>query len=340
MHNTETRMKRRGFLDLLDRARAEMHKEILGLNDLIDAAISCLIAPGRKPRDPYGGHLLIEGAHGLGKTEFVKTTFARVFGLRASRIQFTVDLDPASITGSSVQDPVTKEFVFKPGPLFFANLVLADEITRAPGKTQSRLFEAMAEGTVTEEGVTHPLPRPFVVMATTNIAEEVGAVLYELPVGQRDRFFRSIRVGRLAEGLERKLYARPMPIGVEEPEQVFDIARIEEMPSFIADNYVIEEGSPLNDYITGLVLATHIEHSVLYGASHRAGIDLARAAQTAAFLADDDMVTEKHVLSEFEPVMRLRIMLMQVHDETYTDRRSVEEILSDIVDQTPLFRRA
>ncbi len=336
-HSTEIRTKRREFLDLLDRARAEIHKEILGLDDLTSVAIMCLIAPGRKQRDPCGGNLLIEGAHGLGKTEFIKTTLGKVFGLKTSRIQFTVDLDPASITGSMVQDPSTKELMFRPGPLF-ANLVLADEITRAPGKTQSRLFEGMAEGTVTEEGITHELPRPFVVFATTNIAEEIGAVLYELPVGQRDRFFSSIRVEPLPEELERRLYARPTIVGAEEPKQIFDVTKIKEISSFIADNYPILEGSPMNDYMTRLVRATRIERSVLYGASHRAGIDLARASQTMAFLADDDMVTEEHVLKTFEPVMRLRIMLMQIYDESYTDRRSVEEILSDIVDQTQLFR--
>lgn len=338
-HSVEIRTKRRGFLDLLERARQEIHREILGLDDLIDVTFPCLVAPGRKQRDPYGGNLLIEGVHGLGKTEFIKTTLGKVFGLKTSRIQFTVDLDPASITGSVVQDPNTKELVFRPGPLF-ANLVLADEITRAPGKTQSRLFEGMAEGTVTEDGITYGLPRPFMVFATTNVAEDIGSVIYELPMGQRDRFFMSIRVGPLPEDLERRLYTRPTPVGAEEPEQVLDIAKIGEISRFIADQYPIGEGSPMNDYMTRLVRATRIERSVLYGASHRAGIDLARAAQTAAFLADDDIVTDDHVLASFWRVMRLRITLMQIYDETYTDRRSVEEILSDIVDQTPLFRRA
>lgn len=344
----DVRCKRRELLDLLEKARGEIHKEILGQEELIDTVFYCLISPGRHHHEPPGGNLLIEGAHGLGKTRLVKT-LGRVLNLTCSRIQFTVDLDPSSITGSSFKNDETKEFDFKPGALF-ANLVLADEITRASARIQSALFEGMEEQTVTVGGKTYPLPRPFFVFATTNIAEEIGSVIYQLPMGQRDRFFMSVRINPLPEDLERKLYQRTAPgfkesgtkghwkdVAVTLAEQVLDADFLERISLFIAGNYL--PGSVINDYITCLTRATRLEKSVLYGASHRAGFDLMRAAQTAAFLDDDDMVTEKHVLSVFVRVMRLRILLAYRHERggQHKDDSDVEGILRDIVSSTPLF---
>lgn len=341
-HSSEIRTERRRHLDLLEKARGEIHKEMLGLDDLIEASFYALIAPGRRARNQRGGSLLIEGAHGLGKTEFVDV-LGRVMDLSFNRIQFVVDTDPSSITGISVWDDKKKEFVFKPGAMF-ANLVLADEITRASAKIQSALFEGMAEQKVTIDGVSHLLPTPWHLFGTTNIAEEIGSVLYELPMGQRDRFFMALRVEPLPENLERKLYARSVGEGVMAPppvKRVLNNDELERVSLFISNHYPIPEGSVMNSFITRLVRATRLDKSVLYGASHRAGIDLTRAAQTAAFLADDDLVTQTHVLSVFERVMHLRILLVHAYEEElYSDRRDVAEILHDIVEQTPLFEGA
>lgn len=338
--------KRRELLDLLDKARAEIHKEILGQEELIDTTLLCLIIPGRRHNEPFGGNLIIEGAHGLGKTKLVKT-LGQVLNLSFSRIQFTADLNPSDITGSEVWLPERGEYKFIPGPLF-ANILLADEITRTSGRIQSAMFEAMEERTVTVGEITHKLPLPFFVFATTNIAEEVGSVLYELPVGEYDRFFMSIRVDPLTEVLERRLYAWDS----DEPQSTIEHHEagtsgvlgpevLEEISRFISDHYPIPLDSPLNVFITDLVRATRRDESVQYGATHRAGLDLRRAAQATAFLSDTDMVTEEHVLAVFKGVMRHRIIPKFTREQghQHTGRRGMEEFLDRIITQTPLFRR-
>lgn len=342
-------LKRRQYLDLLERYRREIHKVIIGHDDLLDSFIICLIAPPRNFGEQWGGNLLIEGVHGGGKTLFVKIS-GRVLKLKFSRIQGTVDVDPSSITGSCVFDKNRNESVFRPGSLF-ANIVLADEITRIQTKLQANLFEGMEEQTVTVDGVTYRLPRPFYLVATTNIAEELGTVLYQLPMGQRDRFFMSLRPKGLDDSQELLLYSRPVPplkldgqeetwgdVKTVELEQVLDAPSLESISLFIARNYPIPMGSVMNRYVARLVKATRLHLSILYGASHRAAIDLARAAQAAAFLADDDLVTQSHVVDVFERVMQLRMRLVTAFEKrTFTDVRSVPEVLRDIIGTTPLF---
>ena len=181
--------------DLAQRVRTEMHKAIVGQEELLEMMMVAILA---------GGHILLEGVPGTAKTLSVRA-LARIFSVSFSRIQFTPDLMPSDIVGTSVFDPRTQEFNFRPGPIF-AGLILADEINRTPPKTQSALLEAMEERRVTMDGVTHTLPDPFLVCATQNPIEYEGT--YPLPEAQLDRFMLKISISYPSAAEELNLLDR------------------------------------------------------------------------------------------------------------------------------------
>lgn len=236
------------------------------------------------------GHILLEDVPGLAKTVMARS-FAQVTGLGFSRVQFTPDLVPADITGSSVYDPRTGEFTFHPGPVF-ANLLLGDEINRAPPKTQAALLEAMAERQVTTDGATRPLPDPFVVIATQNPLEFEGT--YPLPEAQLDRFLLRLRLGYPARAdevtiLRNRMARRSEAITLE---QVVSAADVVAMQRALEDVHVDDA---ISEYIVDLVGATRRRPEVEVGASPRASLALLTVARAHAAVAGRDFVVPDDV---------------------------------------------
>ncbi len=275
--------------------REGLQRVLFGQEDLVELTLCGLLA---------GGHLLLEGLPGLGKTELVKG-LARLTGLSFKRAQFTPDLLPGDITGSQLLDQSggSARFVFQPGPLF-ANLVLADEINRAGPKTQSALLEAMQERSVTVGGETHWLPEPFFVLATQNPIELEGT--YPLPEAQLDRFLFKIPVIRPSVDVIRRIIAeRPLGSGVE----VSAVTDTQEVLDLIAASRAVRLPASVIDFIARLVEATHSAGGVRYGAGPRAGIALAAGAKALAFLRGRGHGAFEDVRHLAVPVLAHRIQL-------------------------------
>jgi len=262
-----------------------------------------------------GGHILVEDLPGLGKTT-VALALAGVTGLTFGRVQCTSDLLPSDITGLSIFNREEGHFAFQPGPIF-NNIVLLDEINRAMPRTQSAMLEAMEERRVTIEGVTHPLPEPFMVFATQNPSDQSGTFL--LPESQLDRFLICTGIGYPAEKLEREIIAGG---GIRE--------RIGSMVPLITSAEIMAARNDVKSvylsdkvlsYIHNLVLATRFHDLILTGLSTRAGINLAQAAKAAAFLAGRDYVAPDDVKNIAVAVCAHRLVMRS--DMTNADRGGV-----------------
>ncbi len=262
-----------------------------------------------------GGHILVEDLPGLGKTT-VALALAGVTGLTFGRVQCTSDLLPSDITGLSIFNREEGHFSFQPGPIF-NNIVLLDEINRAMPRTQSAMLEAMEERRVTIEGVTHPLPDPFMVFATQNPSDQSGTFL--LPESQLDRFLICTGIGYPAEQLEREIIAGG---GIRE--------RIGSMTPLITPVEIISARSDVQatylsdkvlSYIHNLVLATRCHELILTGLSTRAAINLAQAAKAAAYLTGRDYVAPDDVKNIVVPVCAHRLIMR--NDMTAADRGGV-----------------
>ncbi len=308
----------------------EIHKIIVGQQETIHGALICLLC---------GGHALLEGVPGLGKTLLVKT-LGQLLGLRFSRIQFTPDLMPADILGTNIimeDESGRRYFEFAHGPIF-AHIVLADEINRATPKTQSALLEAMQERNITIGGRTYPLEEPFIVLATQNPIEMEGT--YPLPEAQVDRFFFKILLNypppSELDGI-LVLHEHVMA-GASPPRQVITRDELLEARRLIARLPIAE---PLRHYIVRLVSATHpqSEHApplvndyVEYGASPRAGIALLWGAKANAFLTGQLNVRTEDIHAVFLPALRHRI-IRNFRGEA--EGISSEEILQQVLERTP-----
>ncbi len=306
----------------LQRLRNELRQVLFGQEALIDHVLTGMVA---------GGHLLLEGLPGLGKTELVKG-LSRAIGLLAKRVQFTPDLLPGDITGSPIlqEKNGAREFVFQPGPLF-ANLVLADEINRASPKTQAALLEAMQERRVTVMGESHPLPAPFFVIATQNPIELEGT--YPLPEAQLDRFLFKLDVpGAGVAVLSEIIQRREMGI---EPEVNAVLTR-DELAQAAALARRIYLPPVVVDYIARLVHATHpgasqAAEGVKFGASPRAAIGLAAAARSRALLHGRHNASFEDVAAIAIPVLAHRIVLdYGARLSGRTSRAVVEALLEEI----------
>src|SRR5471032_2347077 len=298
----------------------EIRKVIVGQGGLIDRLLAGLLT---------GGHLLLEGVPGLAKTLAVRT-LARGLDASFSRIQFTPDLLPADLIGTLVFNPKTQEFVARRGPVF-ANLVLADEINRAPAKVQSALLEAMQERQVTVGDTTTPLADPFLVLATQNPLEQEGT--YQLPEAQLDRFTLKLRVGYPSKAEERKildLMATSAPdLKVHTVTEPADIIHSREIVNEI---YIDDR---VKDYIVDVVFATRepssyklkLDGLIRYGASPRATIALTLAARARAFMAGRGYVTPQDVKSVGPDVLRHRII---VSYEAEAEEKTSEQIIDTI----------
>jgi MoxR-like ATPase len=282
--------------DLSTRFAIEVHRIVVGQDETVRLALIALL---------LSGHVLIEGVPGTAKTLLART-IARLIGGTFKRIQFTPDLMPSDVVGTTVFEIATSSFRIRRGPVF-ANVVLVDEINRAPAKTQSALLEAMEERQVTLEGEALPLPDPFLVLATQNPVEYEGT--YPLPEAELDRFLFKAVV-RYPEASEERAILRAHDRRVP----MADIAVMEPLPSgglaaarIEADTVTVAD--PVLDYIARIVEATRVSPEVLLGASPRAGVHLMRAAKAAAAVDGRDFVTPDDVKALALPALRHRVVL-------------------------------
>ena len=284
----------------LDTIRAELDKVVVGQRYMIDRLLIGLLADG---------HLLLEGVPGLAKTTAVKT-LAQALHTTFSRVQFTPDLLPADVIGTQIYDPRQGSFSTRRGPVF-ANLLLADEINRAPAKVQSALLEAMQERQVTLGEATYPLPRPFFVLATQNPIEQEGT--YPLPEAQVDRFLMKLRVGYPSRDEEREILRR-----ATQAEQV--VEAVWSGQELLAAQQLTKElwmEDVVADYIVDLVMATRhperlspeLARAIQFGASPRATLALASCARAHALINGRAFVTPDNVKAIGPDVLRHRVLL-------------------------------
>ena len=273
------------------------------------------------------GHVLIEDYPGLAKT-LIARSFAQVAQLQFSRIQFTPDLMPSDVTGSSVYDPRRGELQFQPGPVF-ANLVLGDEINRAPPKTQAALLEAMQERQVTVDGVTRPLPRPFLVLATQNPIEYEGT--YPLPEAQLDRFLLRISVGYPSRDDEWGVLARRAERRAEDVvlRPVLDAAGLAALQEAVEAVHVSES---VGYYMVDLVTATRSSPRVQVGASPRGTLALMAAGRAHAALAGRDFVTPEDVKALAGPALAHRLSL---RPELWVRGVRAEDVVAECLESVP-----
>lgn len=305
----------------ISRIRQEIAKELVGQTDLVDGLLAGILS---------SGHILIEGVPGLAKTSAVKA-LASTIQARFKRIQFTPDLLPADLIGTEIYRPKTGDFVTRKGPLF-NNIILADEINRAPSKVQSALLEAMQENQVTIGDTTYMLPTPFLVLATQNPIEQEGT--YPLPEAQVDRFMLKIIIDYPDRSQELEILNKSGFSAKDPVEPVIDTARIEQMAGLVRQIYVDDK---LKEYIVDLVLATrqpkkygmNIAEYVQFGASPRATIFLAQAARVRAFLQGRAYVTPQDIKIAAPEVLRHRIILSF---EAEAEDVTTDEIIKTVFD--------
>jgi MoxR-like ATPase len=307
---------------VLRQIMAEIEKVVVGRRNLMERMLIGLLC---------GGHLLLEGLPGLAKTTAVKTLAATI-RTTFQRIQFTPDLLPADILGTQVYRPDTATFEIKKGPIFH-NIILADEINRAPAKVQSALLEAMQEKQVTIGGKTFLLGRPFLVLATQNPIEQEGT--YPLPEAQIDRFMLKIRVDYPTATEEKEIMERVNRGVFENVSGVVDVSRIESATEVMQSIHMEEK---ITDYIVNISRATRnpeefgldLGPMISYGASPRASIWLGQAARAHAFLNGRGYVTPQDVKSMAPDVLRHRIILSY---EAEAEGKSTDDLISILLER-------
>jgi MoxR-like ATPase len=277
-----------------------------------------------------GGHVLLEDLPGLGKT-LIARSFATTLGLDFARIQFTPDLLPSDVVGAPLYDQRTREMIFRPGPVF-TQLLLADEINRTPPKTQAALLEAMGEGQVSMDGVTRPLPQPFVVLATDNPIEYEGT--YELPEAQLDRFLMRLRLGYLATGdeiamLQRRLDRR------QETATLEPVTTAAELMAMRASLEQIEVSPDILEYVVAVVRATRNHAQIQVGASPRGGLALVQLARAEAVLNQRDYVIPDDVKRIAIPALAHRITL---RPELWVRQVSSDDVIGSVLEAVPVPR--
>ena len=301
--------------------RAEVAKAVVGQDAIIEQVLCALLA---------GGHVLVEGVPGLGKTLLVRA-LAQTLSGKFGRIQFTPDLMPADVTGHTLYDPKSQVFAARRGPVF-CNLLLADEINRAPAKTQAALLEVMQEGQVTIEGEALPLEPPFMVLATQNPIEQEGT--YALPEAQLDRFLLKVKIDYPSDREEAALVRKVTDGKVGDRLDVAQVtplvkpAAVVQLQSVVASIRVDDQ---VLDYALRLARATRQWAGVAAGAGPRGGIALVRVARAAAALAGRDFVTPDDVKRMALPALRHRVLPAP---ELELEGRDADAVLADILEKT------
>jgi MoxR-like ATPase len=301
--------------------RSEIAKALIGQDRIVEQVLISLLA---------GGHVLIEGVPGLGKTLLVRS-LAKTFAGRFGRIQFTPDLMPADVTGHTLYDQTTREFTTRKGPVF-TNLLLADEINRAPAKTQAALLEVMQEGQVTIEGTPHRLEAPFMVLATQNPIEQEGT--YALPEAQLDRFLLKIRIDFPTLEDEHQMVRQVTDHQVGDRLNVERVATLIQPSAVLAlQRYVssLTVDPRVSDYAVRIVRATRNWVGITAGASPRGGISLVRASRARALLAGRDFVTPDDIKEVALPALRHRVTLSpEVEIEGHGTDRLLASLLEKV----------
>ncbi|TJZ79093.1 AAA family ATPase [Chitiniphilus eburneus] len=309
-------------VEAVRRVREQVQHAVVGQDDTVNTVLAALLA---------GGHVLLEGVPGLGKTLLVRA-LAKTFSGQFSRVQFTPDLMPADVTGHALFDLKNQDFIVRHGPIF-ANLILADEINRAPAKTQAALLEAMQERQVTIEGDTHALPAPFMVLATQNPIDQEGT--YPLPEAQLDRFLvkvlidyptaadevtlvRQVTGGQVGDALDLSTVGTLL-----RPETINALQQL--TAEVTVDDQVL-------DYAVRIVRATRDWPGFSMGASPRGAIGLIRVARALALLAERDFVTPDEIKRAALPVLRHRVLLAP---ESELEGLSADHLLAGLLEQIP-----
>jgi MoxR-like ATPase len=296
----------------------EIERSVVGKRDALELILAALLCDG---------HVLLEDYPGLAKT-LIARSFAQSSSLRFSRIQFTPDLMPSDVTGSSVFDQQRTEFTFLPGPIF-TNLLLADEINRAPPKTQAALLEAMQERQVTTEGETRVLEAPFLVMATQNPIEYEGT--YPLPEAQLDRFLVRIGIGYPSRDHEIEMLSRRLERGEDEVElrSVVDAATLVAMQHALEQVHV---SAAIEGYIVDLVTATRTSKRLAVGASPRGSLALLKLSRAKAALDGRDFVVPEDVKAIAIPALAHRLTL---RPELWVQRVRGEDVVAEALETVP-----
>ncbi|NCO38505.1 MAG: AAA family ATPase [Armatimonadetes bacterium CG_4_9_14_3_um_filter_66_14] len=311
MHLTEAARAAVALVESIERV-------IVGKRDTVEGAVVTLLS---------GGHLLLEDVPGVGKTVLAKS-LAVSLGVTFKRVQFTPDLLPSDVTGVTVFDQRNAEFRFREGPVF-TNVLLADEINRASPKTQSSLLECMEERQVTVDGVTHPLPQPFMVIATQNPLEYEG--IYPLPESQLDRFMARLRLGYPSLENEKIVLKQQ---AVRHPLEALTVVvqgdTVRDMQQTVRSVHVSDE---MQDYVLALVSRTRSHPRLHLGASPRGSLHLTRAAQARAVLRGRDYVLPDDVKGMAVAVLAHRLIL---EPEARLEGLSSEEVVQEILGVTPV----
>ena len=307
--------------EVAERASAvldEVERAVVGKRDRLELVLAGLLADG---------NVLLEDVPGLAKT-LTARSFAEVTGLRFARVQFTPDLLPSDVTGSSIWNQRDAEFEFRAGPIF-TNILLADEINRAPPKTQAALLEAMQERQVSIDGETRPLEPPFLVLATQNPIEYEGT--YPLPEAQLDRFLLRAGFGYPSADAEWEMLARRLERRVDEVglRPVIDRETLLEMQQAIEAVHVDES---IGRYVVALVGATRESPSVSVGSSPRGSLALVKLSRCRAALAGRDFVTPDDVKNVAIPALAHRLVL---RPELWVQRRTGADVVQEVLDQVP-----
>ncbi len=309
----------------LQRVESQIGRVIVGQQDVIEQALCALLADG---------HILIEGVPGIAKTLLVRV-IAQTLGLQFRRVQFTPDLMPSDLIGTTIFEAQSGEFRVRFGPIF-ANIILADEVNRTPPKTQSALLEAMEERQVTIDGASHPLPKPFMVFATQNPIEYEGT--YPLPEAQLDRFLLKVVMDYPAEDEERAiLRLHDAGFRSHQLEQVgltpvMDASELERIRAMVREIQVSDE---VRDYILQIVRRTRQNEYLLVGASPRAGIALLLVSKALAAIRGRGFVTPDDVKQMALPVLRHRLILKP---EAEVEGLNADRILMSLLEAIPVPR--
>ncbi len=308
-------------IDIVTRMRAEIQRAVIGQSAVVEQVLACCLA---------GGHVLIEGVPGLGKTLLVKA-MAKTFSGEFSRIQFTPDLMPADVMGHAVFDMRNQSFSVRKGPVF-THLLLADEINRAPAKTQSSLLEVMQERQVTIEGESHQLQAPFMVLATQNPLENEGT--YPLPEAQLDRFLIKVRIDYPSESEEQELVRLVTKNRVGDALDVGAVATLVKPETVVVLQQIvsmIRVDDAVASYAVRLVRATRDWPGIAIGAGPRGSIALLRVARAMALLAGRDFVIPDDIKSAGLPVLRHRVA---ISPESELDGLTSDDLLKGLIEQT------
>src|SRR6201993_2187843 len=299
----------------------EIERVVVGKRSALTLILTAVLARG---------HVLIEDLPGLGKTRIARS-FAAALGLQFTRVQFTPDLLPADLLGSTVYDMQSGRFEFRRGPIF-TNLLLADEINRTPPKTQAALLEAMAEGQVSIDGTTHLLPEPFIVLATDNPIEYEGT--YPLPEAQLDRFAVRLELRYLSEQDEASMLRRRLDRGSAEP----TVNQVVDAHDLLAMREAVEQESVHDDvlhYVVSLAAATRHHPQVAVGASPRAELDLVQLARARALLLGRDYVIPEDIKALATPAVAHRITL---RPEMWVRKIQGSDIVEELLRRLPVSR--